>query len=873
METRTIYIIDASGYIHRAFHAIRGLRNSKGMATNALYGLSTMLKKFLREKKSEYCVAVFDASRISFRNEIFAQYKANRPPAPDDLRVQFPYARKIASALGFPVLEVEGYEADDVIATITKKALEKGFRVVIESSDKDLFQLVQEGVVVHDPMKDKVYDEQGVQEKLGVLPSQVRDYLAIVGDTSDNVPGVAGIGEKGAQELVSKFGSLEGIYANLDKVQGKKRESLENGKENAFLSRELVTLYPDVPLDVDIEELKLGEMKIDEIVPLFKELEFGSLLAEVGGATIEVSKEKALKVEWEEVREGEIGKVQELCEKAKECGIYFTLKGRDPVNPECLSLCIATDEGKAFVFKDRLVEQGVKQVIASDDVMKKAFVTQFKELYELGQSLGVPLQLPRMELLLAAYVLHPERESPTLPKLVLEHMKESLSGQTRDEIATLACATIRIGKELEEELKKEGLYDFVRDVEIPLSRVLAEMERTGVLIDVPTLNVLSREMEKEIAQVETMIIERAGAGYFNPNSPKQLADVLFGKMGLKPIKKTRKTKARPSTESEVLEQLILEYHNDEKVCELLNLILRYRTVTKLKGTYVDTLPKLIHKETGRVHTCFNQTVTATGRLSSSDPNLQNIPIRAVEGKRIRSAFVSPEGHVLVGADYSQIELRVLAHMSGDEQLIETFQKGIDIHRRTAAKIYGCQEDEVDDEMRRRAKTVNFGILYGMSAHGLAMELKISREEAQRFIESYFRVYPGVERYRNEVLKKAREQGFVMTLSGRKRRIEGLSDANKNVREGAERMATNTPIQGTAADIIKVAMVRLWDRLKAQGLSAKMILQVHDELVLEAKEEEKEKVCEVVKDVMENAWKLKVPLEVEVGTGTRWSETK
>jgi len=867
METKTIYIIDASGYIHRAFHAIRGLRNSKGMATNALYGLATMLKKFLRDRKREYCVAVFDASRISFRNELFEQYKANRPPAPDDLRVQFPYARKIASAMGIPVLEVEGYEADDVIATLTKMALQKGFRVIIESSDKDLFQLVQDGVVVHDPMRDKVYDEKGVQEKLGITPKQVRDYLAILGDPSDNVPGVAGIGEKGAVELLRQFGSLEGIYENLDKVQGKKREYLEKGKENCFLSRELVTLYSDVELGVDIEELRLGEMKIPEIIALFKELEFGSLLADIEGATIEVGEEKA--VEWEEVKEGDIERVTNVCKKAKECGIYFVLEGRDPVNPRCLSLCIATDEGKAFVVPQKLVRAGLKRILGSEGIMNKAFVTQFKELYELGQSFGVEIGLPRMECLLAAYVLHPERESPTLPKLVLEHMKETLKGGTIEEMARLAYATIKIGKKLEEEIRSQGLYELLRDVEIPLARVLAEMERSGVLLDVPALKELSEEMGRQIAQLEREIIEKADAGYFNPNSPKQLADVLFGKMGLKPIKKTKKTKARPSTDSDVLEQLMLEYPENP----VPGLVLKYRNLTKLRGTYVDILPKLIHKDTGRLHTCFNQTVTATGRLSSSDPNLQNIPIRTAEGMKIRAAFISSEGHVLVGADYSQIELRVLAHMSGDEELIETFEKGIDIHRRTAAKIYGCREEEVDDEMRRQAKTVNFGIIYGMSPHGLAMQLKITHEEAQEFINNYFKAYPKVERYKNEVLKKARDLGYVTTLSGRKRRIEGLNDANRNVREAAERMAINTPIQGTAADIIKVAMVRLRERLNAEGLGAKMILQVHDELVLEAKEEEKDRVCEVVKEVMENAWSLRVPLVVEVGTGKRWSEVK
>jgi DNA polymerase-1 len=560
--------------------------------------------------------------------------------------------------------------------------------------------------------------------------------------------------------------------------------------------------------------------------------------------------------------------VKDVCQKAQELGVNFVLEGRDPVKPKCTSLCIATDEGKRFVFPAELVEAGVKRILALDGVMDKAFVTQFKELYELGQSFGVELGLPRMECLLAAYVLHPERESPTLPKLALEHLKETLSGQSNEEMARLAGATIKIGKKLEEEIRNEGLYDLLRDVEIPLSRVLAEMERTGVLIDVPALTVLSQEMERQIAQLEREIIEKADAGYFNPNSPKQLADVLFGKMQLEPPRRKKtNTKTRLSTDSEVLEDLIEKYPENP----VPRLVLQYRSLTKLKSTYVDTLPGLIHKETGRIHTSFNQTIAATGRLSSSDPNLQNIPTG--DEAKIRDAFISSDGHVLVGADYSQIELRVLAHISGDERLIETFEKGIDIHTRTAAKIHGCREEDVTPDMRRAAKTVNFGILYGMSAFRLSRELKISQQEAQRFIDDYYGAYPRVKEYKDEVLRKARVTGYVTTLSGRKRRIEGLNDANKKVQEAAERMAVNTPIQGTASDIIKVAMVRLGEKLKAKGLGAKMILQVHDELVLEAKEEEKEKVCEVVKDVMENAWKLRVPLEVEVGIGKRWSKIK
>lgn len=889
MGRPTLFLVDASGHVHRAFHAIRGLRNSRGMATNALYGLATMLRKFEREHKPEYAAVVFDAGRETFRNEMFAGYKANRPPAPDDLVVQFPYARRIAAALGFVVLEVPGVEADDVIATLTGRARERGFDVVIESGDKDLFQLVGEGVVVHDPLRDVTYDRDGVAAKLGVPPEGVRDYLALVGDASDNVPGVRGIGGKGAAELIAKYKTLEALYEHLGDLMPRKREALEACRGDAFLSRDLVTLKRDVPIEVEVEALRPREPDRSEVLALWTELEFRSLIDEMrldpSGATVAESAagepgrkaggggegrvvETRSEVRVEAVGPDGAARVSRRLRDSARPAVVVALRGRDPVRPEVVAVGVALSGDEVLVMDAPVAfapEVGVEGVVA------RACVPDYKQVWQAlraargGQGDAIPL--PAMDPLLAAYVVHPERESPTLAALSLEFLREPLppsSDVSREAVARRAAAAWRIAPLVEAQVRDAGLWGLLSEVEIPLSRVLAEMETVGVRVDRDVLVHLSRDLTKDIQRLEAEIVQKSDYGPFNPNSPKQLADLLFGKLQIPP---PRKTKTGPSTDSAVLEQIA----DDPRALGIPRLILQYRSLTKLKSTYADALAGLIRPDTGRIHTSYNQTVAATGRLSSSDPNLQNIPIRTPEGLKVRAAFRSDDGHEFLSADYSQIELRVLAHLSRDEALIEAFRQGADIHARTAARVFRVPEGDVTPDRRRFAKTINFGLLYGMGPFRLARDLGIDQAEAQRFISEYFAAFPRVKEYLEGVVEQARREGVVRTITGRRRAIEGLNDRNHNVRAAAERMALNTPIQGSAADIIKVAMVRLRERLRGSGLDARMVLQVHDELVVEVREGHTADAGRVVREVMEGAWALDVPLVVDLKRGRVWSE--
>lgn len=861
---RTMYLVDASGFIHRAFHAIRGLTNSRGMHTNALYGLANMLRKFSRDRKPEYCAVVFDAGRITFRNEMYADYKANRPPAPDELAVQFPYARPLVEAMGYPVLEMEGFEADDLIATLSAMALKGGYDVQVISSDKDLLQLVAEGVSVFDPMKNRTYDRDGVVEKMGVVPERVRDLLALMGDASDNVPGVSGIGIKGAADLINAFGPLEGIFENLDGLTPRKKQSLTEGREDAYLSRDLVTLKADVPLDRACDDFRTGSPRTAELVPLLTELEFGTLLEEM-------SPSEAVTVESQEVRAEEINDVRRLEAlindvKDREPSLVGAFGSRNPVRPDCRGLALALSSEQVLVIRPAEAPEDLLRTLSDWLGRTSACVANYKELHQLFAVRGVELPLPAMEPVLAGYLLHPDKESPTLESLALEWLKETLP--LSDEfgaqaLAARAAAVFRIRRDLRGQVNGEGMGDLLREVEIPVSRVLSRMELNGVKADRDALREMSVRFGRELQRLEGEIIREAGVP-FNPQSPKQLADILFGKMGLPIIKKT---KTGPSTNVSVLETLAAQ-RPDIRIPEL---ILEFRGLAKLKSTYADALASLISEETGRVHTSFNQTVAATGRLSSSDPNLQNIPIRTEEGRRIRGAFVSREGHEFVSADYSQIELRVLAHLSGDPSLVQAFREGRDIHAWTSARLFHCSETDVTAEQRRAAKAINFGLLYGMGAFRLSGDMGLSRREAQQFIDDYFEAFPGVRQYLDGTIERAREEGYVQTLSGRRRPLEDLSSSNHNRRKAAERMATNTPIQGTAADIIKVAMVRLAERLADSELGARMVLQVHDELVLEVPDGHGDEVAGLLTDVMESAWELDVPLVVDVGRGKVWSD--
>lgn len=875
----TLYLVDASGLIHRAFHAIKGLRTRAGVPTNAVYGLASMLRKFAKENRPERCAVVFDAGRETFRNEMYADYKATRPPTDPDLAVQFEPARRIAEALGFPCVEVEGYEADDVIATLAMAARQAGMNVVIESGDKDLFQLVGDGITAHDPMRDRVFDPAGVVEKMGVPPDRIIDYLALVGDASDNVPGVRGIGAKGAAELINAFGGLDDIYGHLDELPPRKREALEAGRATAVLSRVLVTLATDVPLPLGLEDLAPRPPDRAALVALLTELEFKGLLTEVlaegglgqadlfaaagGGADDSVDRSAPPIASPIEVGpDGDRDAVVRAVGEAGAVALAASFGARDPVRPACRGLGIAAD-GETFVLRPDDLDDAFFGALAGVLGERPFVAAHSKELGQVFAARGARMPLPVFDPVLASYLLHAERDSHALETVLLEELGRPLPGPqepSSDAVAARARAAQEAADLLAPRIKEQGLRALLDDVEIPLARLLGEMERTGVPVDREALGRLSVELGHDLQRLEKSILDAAGVP-FNPNSPKQLAEVLFKRLQLPVVKKT---KTGPSTDVTVLEELADRH-------PVPALILEYRSLAKLKGTYADALAGLVHPITGRIHTSYNQAVAATGRLSSSDPNLQNIPIRTDAGRKIRAAFVAAPGTAFVSADYSQIELRVLAHLSGDESLIEAFREGRDIHARTAARVFRCAEADVTPDMRRTAKVVNFGLLYGMGPFRLGRDLKIPQSEAKRIIDDYFGAFPRVRAFLDGTLESARTSGFVMTLTGRRRAADGINASKHQERASAERMALNMPIQGLAADIIKVAMVRLRERLLEAGLDARIVLQVHDELVLECAQDQADRVADLLRDTMQGAYPLSVPLAVEVGRGRVWSD--
>jgi len=885
-----LHLVDASGLLHRAFHAIRPLRTSRGLPTNALFGLAQMIRRLLREQRPESIAVVFDAGRETFRNRLYPAYKANRPPTHPDLVPQFPLARRICEALGLPVLEVPDFEADDVIASLCERAVAEGLEVVIESGDKDLLQLVRPGVTVRDPLREEALDRAGVVARLGVPPEAVRDFLALLGDSSDNVPGVPGIGRKGAADLLARYGSLEGLFEHLEELPLRTREALRQNRESAFLSRDLVTLRTDVPLPPPFtspEALRPRPPDPAVAVPLLTELEFRSLIRDLGlepaagqaregGAvpaeetpavslppgnpTAEISRPLPVRVAGPDLP------LPEALERLRSSGhgSAVALFGpRDPVRPTLRGLAVALEDGGVLVFPPESASSDVASTLADAFARGVWNTAGFKEIAQWMEAHGQAAPLPAFDACLASYLLDSEREDHSLDALGLQWLRQALPPVADESPAALgqrAVALARLAPLLRERLAEEGLWTLLADVEIPLSRLLGEMERTGVGVDPGALHRLSGDLANEVQRLEKAILEAAGMP-FNPNSPKQLADVLFGRLQL-PVQK--RTKSGPSTDQAVLEELA-------PLHPVPALILEFRSLTRLKNTYADVLPRLVHPVTGRIHTCYNQTVASTGRLSSSDPNLQNIPIRTETGRRIRSAFVAAPGREFVSADYSQIELRVLAHLSGDEVLAEAFRTSADIHRRTAARLFHCAEDQVTPDQRRAAKTINFGVLYGMGAFRLGRDLRIPMAEAQHFIDDYFAAFPAVRSFLDRTLEEARTRGYVVTALGRRRRIEGLADRNHNLRAQAERMAINMPVQGTAADILKIAMVRVRERLRREMPEARLVLTVHDELIVETPEGSGDAVSDLLREEMTRAYPLRVPLSVEIGRGRSWSD--
>jgi DNA polymerase-1 len=886
-EKLTLFLIDGSNYVYRAYYAIRELSNSKGFPTNAIYGFTTMLLKLLRDWKPQYIAVVFDLKGPTFRHEAFEAYKATRRPTPDDLILQIPYIKDIIRGFSIPVLEMQGLEADDIIGTLARRYADKNIRTVIVSGDKDMMQLVSDNILMIDTMKDKSYDVEAVRERFGVGPEKVTEILGLAGDQSDNIPGVPGIGPKTAQRLIEEFGSVEGVLQNIDKVRNPKtRETLRQFANQAIMSRDLASIKTDADYHIDLESARYRAPDNEALQALFKEFEFSSLLQELK------VKDEAMKGKYHLILTGdEFAALIERLGHVKECAFDIVASSDVPMLADIVGLSLCISPGEAFYIPLAHDYMGMPHHLKPEDVLKE--ISPYLSSYEIKKHghdmknaaiilarIGVDLQGLGCDTMVASYILNPSKHNFELADVVRDHLGRQIthpkdligSGakavpfsvipveKVRDYACRRADAILGLAATLHEKIVQDGLKDLYYEVEMPLISVLAAMEKNGVLVDAKLLAAMSREIEQLMSMTEEKIYQLVGEK-FNINSPKQLQVVLFEKLGLP---KGRKTKEGHSTDIEVLTNLA---RSNELPAEILS----YRIMAKLRSTYIDALPLLINRETGRIHTSFNQTVTATGRLSSSNPNLQNIPIRTPEGKRIRQAFIAPDGWEIVSADYSQIELRILAHLSDDKALIDAFMEDIDIHTATAANLFGVFPEMVTAEMRRQAKVINFGILYGMSAFGLSKELNVPQKTAQAYIDEYFNKYRDVRAYLDEILKNARNDGYVCTLLNRRRYLPEINSSNAPVRQFAERTAINTPIQGTAADLIKVAMINISNLIAKRRLRASMIMQVHDELVFEVHSNEKEEVMALVKKEMEEVIKLKVPLKVDIFSGRNWDE--
>ncbi|MBI5196540.1 MAG: DNA polymerase I [Nitrospirae bacterium] len=882
----TLYLIDGNSHFYRAFYAIKGLTNSKGFPTNAIYGFINMLLKILREKKPDYISVVFDTPAPTVRHKMYVEYKAHRPKMPEELQVQIPYIKGIISAFNIPMLQMEGYEADDIIATIAKRAEAENeeIDVYIVTSDKDINQILSRRIKTYDTMKDKITEEKDVIERFKVEPERLPEIMALTGDKADNIPGVPGIGEKTAVGLIKEFGTLDGLMQNYSKIKRTElRELISKHMEDIKLSRTLAKIDSDVPVSVSMPELKLKEPDWTRLLRFFKDFEFGSLLKLIPAG------EAFTETDVTVLKEEDLAKFINTIKQQPEIILDTETTSISPVQAELVGMSFSINTDTAYYLPLAHSYLGTpRQMPKMKTLAELRMILENPEIKKTGHNIKYDLIVLRNEkidlkglafdTMLASYLLNPNKTNHDIEDLTMSYLgykklsynditekgKKNFREVSVEDAARYsgggAAATLRLKNLLAPEIEKEGLSELFYGVEMPLIEVLADMETAGIKIDAALMNDFSKELERDIAGIEKRIFFLAG-GEFNINSPKQLQEILFEKLGLRTIKKT---KTGFSTDVDVLEELALEH-------ELPQEILEHRSLSKLKGTYVDALPVIVNPATGRVHTTFNQTITATGRLSSSNPNLQNIPVRGEWGRRIRAAFIAEGGKQLLSSDYSQIELRILAHLSRDEGMMEVFKNDGDIHMRTACELFGIAPEGVTPEIRRRAKVVNFGIVYGMSPFGLSRELGIRPDEAKVYIDTYFTRHGGVKKYLEAKITEAEETGSVKTIFKRKRQIPEIRSANKNTRQLGERFAINTPVQGSAADIIKLSMINIWKRLKKEGLKTKMLLQVHDELLFEVPAEEKERVQALVKEEMENAVRLDVPVKVDIGIGKNWAE--
>ena len=849
-----LFLIDTFGLIFRAYHArarsgAPAMRTRAGQPTEAVFIFHSMLRKLLDEQRPEYVAAVFESAAPTFRDEIYADYKANRAAFPPELTAQLPHIRRLLEALRIPVLEQTRFEADDVIGALAARCAGQGLAVCIVSSDKDLLQLVRQGVVVLNPAKDPmVYDAARVEEYMGVPPDRVADLLALKGDAVDNIPGAPGIGDKGARDLIQRFGGVEAVLDRAAEVERKTyRQSLLENRDRILLSKKLSTIDTSVPVEMELETVRAAPPDVPKLQALFQELEFYSLLRELPAAP----PVEALAADYAALETQQ--EVDDWWASARG-PLAVALTRLDPATLDLAGVGLSARAGEG-----RQAPVDAARRLLQDAAIPKS-VHGAKSAQKELEARGIALAGVVHDTRLLSYILDPTLSGYSLAACVLRQLSHQLEGGP----AEAADFTGRLAAALPAELDPSGLREVYETIELPLVPVLARMERAGVALDREVLRGISVAMEARLAELTGLIHGLAGKP-FNINSPQQLGKVLFEDLELPVPGRTGKTRA-PSTAADVLEALAPQH-------EIVRLVLDHRQLTKLKGTYVDSLPALIHPATGRLHTTFDQCGSATGRLSSSDPNLQNIPIRTEAGRQIRAAFVPRPGWKLLSADYSQIELRVLAHVSGDAVLVDAFRRGEDIHTRTAAEVFGVPPLMVGAEERRRAKAVNFGIVYGLSAFGLAGQLGISRTEAQAFIDGYFARYAGVRQFIESALAEVRRAGQTRTLFGRLRPIPDIAAPHAPARSFAERTAVNSPIQGTAADLIKLAMISIDRRLREEKLRALMLLQVHDELLFEVPPEEVDPLTRLVKHEMESVKKLAVPLVVEVGVGDNWRDVK
>jgi DNA polymerase-1 len=858
---RTLYLVDASSYVYRAFFALPPLSTATGLPTNAVYGFTTMLLKLLRETRPQYIGVVFDAPGKTFRDDLFDEYKANRPAMPDDLASQFPLVHEVVTALALCSLSIPGVEADDVIATLADRMAGQDADTVVVTSDKDLMQIVGTHVRLWDTMHDRWCDAAAVRQRLGVAPEQVAEVLGLMGDPIDNIPGVKGIGEKTAAALISRFGTIGNLLQHLDEleravdIRGAKKLAalLREQEEVARMSRSLAVVQRDVPLDSDLERFHYQGPNPDALRPVFTRLGFQKLVRELSAAAPAVSV-SLRQADSAESLAAFGAAVQRNGRAALGC-----VANREGDEGHAAGAVLATD-GETPVFVS-LTNEVLPRVLHDARVEKIAHDLK-QDMLLLGEPLGHDLT-PSFDVMVASYLL----EASATHRL--EDLAAGVLGSNlpafRDGPESLAAGVsllTRLRDQLATRLRECEMGRLFYEIEMPLVKVLARMERRGVRLDVQALAAMSRELEARLAGLTQEVYTLAG-GEFNLSSPGQLREILFARLGLS-RKGVKRGKTGLSTDVDVLTRLAAEHPLPAKILEC-------RQLSKLKSTYLDALPAAMNPGTGRLHTSFNQTVTATGRLSSSDPNLQNIPIRGEEGRRIRKAFIADEGYLLIAADYSQIELRVLAHLSEDPVLLAAFRSGDDVHARTAAEVFGVSAAALTPDLRRAAKVINFGIIYGMGPQRLARELGISLAEAESYIASYFARYAGVHAYLKATQAEARTRGYVSTLLGRRRALPDLNSRHRGVAQAAERTAINTPIQGSAADLIKMAMVALDRRLAQEQVRGQMILQVHDELVLEAAEEDCARTQTIVRDTMEGVFPLKVPLRVDLGWGRSWAE--